>query len=84
MLAAYSLADSIEVGDAGHEDRVSILDEPSRARLWEHYAGTLTAPSSAATPHGTCESAMNAAASALTSAANDAWNFVRSRNRKPS
>src|SRR5688572_32616787 len=48
------------------------------------HAGALTAPSSAATPHGTCKSAMNAAASALTSAANDAWNFVRSRNRKPS
>src|SRR6476661_6854360 len=48
------------------------------------HAGSLTAPSSASTPHGTCESAMNAAASALTSAANDARNFVRSRNRKPS
>src|SRR6267142_2389788 len=39
---------------------------------------------SAATPHGTCESAMNAAVSGLTSAAKDARNFARSRNRKPS
>ena len=35
----------------------------------------------ASTPHGTCESAMNAARSASTSAANDAWNFALSRNR---
>src|SRR5260221_10005974 len=48
------------------------------------HAGSLTAPSSAATPHGTCESDMNAAVSGLTSAANDARNFARSRNRKPS
>src|SRR5258707_6454459 len=48
------------------------------------HAGSVTAPSSAATPHGTCESAMNAAVSGLTSAAKDARNFARSRNRKPS
>src|SRR5215831_20082708 len=48
------------------------------------HAGTDTTPLSASRPHGTCESAMNAAASALTSAANDARNFVRSRNRNPS
>src|SRR6476646_1764137 len=47
-------------------------------------AGSVTAPLSASRPHGTCESAMNAAASALTSAANDARNCVRSRSRKPS
>jgi hypothetical protein len=35
-------------------------------------------------PQGTCESAMNAASSALTSAANESWNFSRSRKRKPS
>src|SRR3954462_14592180 len=39
---------------------------------------------SASSPDGTCESAMNAAASARTSAANDVRNCVRSRNRKPS
>src|SRR6478672_11336474 len=45
------------------------------------HAGSVTAPLRASSPHGTCESAMNAAASALTSAANDARNWVRSRNR---
>ena len=48
------------------------------------HAGSLIVPLRASTPHGTCESAMNAASSALTSAANEAWNFSRSRNRKPS
>src|ERR671921_1935327 len=48
------------------------------------HAGSLIVPLKASTPHGTCESAMNAASSALTSAANDSWNFSRSRNRKPS
>src|SRR5580765_91492 len=48
------------------------------------HAGTVMAPPSAATPQGTCASAMNAAWSGLTSAANDAANFARSRNRKPS
>src|SRR5262245_63136128 len=48
------------------------------------HAGSVTAPLSASSPHGTCESAMNAAASALTSAANEDRNFVRSRNRYPS
>src|SRR6266705_117206 len=47
-------------------------------------AGSVIAPPRASTPHGTCESAMNAASSADTSPANDAWNFSRSRNRKPS
>src|SRR5919112_6764039 len=47
-------------------------------------AGSLTAPSSAATPQGTWESAMKAAFSASTSAANEAANFALSRKRKPS
>src|SRR5436190_3317742 len=47
-------------------------------------AGSLIAPLSASTPHGTWESAMNAAASALTSAANAARNFALSRKRYPS
>src|SRR3954452_4751805 len=47
-------------------------------------AGSLTAPLSASTPHGTWESAMNAAASAGTSAANERANLSRSRNRNPS
>src|SRR5207237_5895015 len=48
------------------------------------HAGSLTAPFSASRPHGTWESAMNEAASGLTSAANDARNFARSRKRYPS
>src|ERR1700681_812156 len=51
---------------------------------WTRQAGLLTAPANASTPHGTCESAMNAASSGSTSAANVAANFERSRNRKPS
>src|SRR5262245_42108127 len=48
------------------------------------HAGSLTGPLSASTPHGTWESAMNAAASAVTSAAKEAGNFDRSRKRYPS
>src|SRR5262245_46215729 len=48
------------------------------------HAGSVTAPFSASRPHGTCESAMNDATSSLTSAANDARNFDRSRKRNPS
>src|SRR6266581_6767330 len=48
------------------------------------HAGSLIVPLSASTPHGTCESAMNAACSALTSPANEAWNLSRSRKRKTS
>src|SRR5271157_5751641 len=47
-------------------------------------AGSVTCPAGASRPHGTCESAMNAARSAGRSAANEAWNLSRSRNRKPS
>src|SRR5882672_6881520 len=46
-------------------------------------AGSVTAPLSASSPQGTCESAMKVAASVATSAANDAWNFALSRKRKP-
>jgi hypothetical protein len=45
---------------------------------------SLIVPPSASTPQGTCESAMKAARPAGTSAANEAWNLSRSRNRKPS
>src|SRR5438093_10806470 len=48
------------------------------------HAGSEIAPLRASTPHGTCESAMNAATSASTSAANEAGNFALSRKRKPS
>ena len=39
-VGGVQFGDEIEVGDPGHEDRVSILDEPSRARLWDHHTGT--------------------------------------------
>src|SRR3954467_11104351 len=48
------------------------------------HAGSDTAPLSASTPHGVCESAMKAACCGGRSAANEGANFSRSRNRKPS
>ena len=48
------------------------------------HAGSLMVPLSASTPHGTCESAMNAALSLSTSAANEAENFSLSSERNPS
>src|SRR6267378_8507623 len=48
------------------------------------HAGSSIAPLSAASPQGTCESAMNAALSASTSAAKESRNFALSRNRYPS
>jgi hypothetical protein len=47
-------------------------------------AALLMVPLNASTPHGTCESAMNAALSGATSAANEAGNLALSRNRYPS
>ena len=38
-IGGVQFGDEIEVGDPGHEDRVSILDEPSRVRLWDHHTG---------------------------------------------
>src|SRR5208282_725042 len=48
------------------------------------HAGSLIVPLRALTPHGTWESAMNAAFSASTSPAKEAGNLALSRNRKPS
>src|SRR5258708_7265989 len=48
------------------------------------HAGSVIASPRAWRPQGTCASAMNAAVSGATSAANDAGNFALSRNRKPS
>src|ERR1700682_2090587 len=48
------------------------------------HAGSVILPLRAATPHGTWESAMNAAFSASTSPAKEAGNFALSRNKKPS
>src|SRR5579859_1236889 len=45
-------------------------------------AGSVMAPAGASTPHGTCESAMNAAWPAGRSAANEAWNLSRSRKQE--
>ena len=39
-IGGVQFGDEIEVGDPGHEDRMSILDEPSLAKLWDHYTGT--------------------------------------------
>jgi hypothetical protein len=47
-------------------------------------AGLVIDSPPAPTPQGTCESAMNAANSGLRSAPNDAGNFSRSWNTKPS
>src|SRR5882724_11903492 len=47
------------------------------------HAGSLITPANASKPHGTCESAMNAAFSDSTSAAKEAANFARSRNKNP-
>src|SRR5882672_224086 len=48
------------------------------------HAGSVIVPPSAARPQGTWESAMNAAVSGSTSAANEARNLALSRNRNPS
>src|ERR1700751_2174365 len=48
------------------------------------HAGSLSAPLMAPVPHGTWESAINAAFSESTSAAKEAGNFALSRNKKPS
>src|SRR6266550_3213211 len=47
------------------------------------HAGSLTAPPSASTPQGVCESARNAACAAGRSPAKESWNLSRSRKRKP-
>ncbi len=51
---------------------------------FDRHAGSLMAPPSASTPHGTCESAMNWDVCASTSAANEAANLALSRKRNPS
>src|SRR5207302_599112 len=48
------------------------------------HAASVTAPLRASRPHGTCDSAMNAASGASTSAANAAANFDLSSMRNPS
>src|SRR6201982_503178 len=48
------------------------------------HAGSLILPLRASTPHGTWESAINAAFSGFTSPAKEAANFALSSSRKPS
>src|ERR1700730_12254773 len=50
---------------------------------FDFHAGSLIAPLKASRPHGTWESAMNAAFSGSTSPAKEAGNFALSRNKKP-
>lgn len=38
-IAGVQFGDSIERGEAGHQDRVSILEERSRLDLWAQYLG---------------------------------------------
>src|SRR4029079_2157737 len=51
---------------------------------FDRHAGCVMAPLNASRPQGTCASGLNSAELSWTSAANEAWNFERSRNRKPS
>jgi hypothetical protein len=39
-VGGVQFGDEIEDGDPAHQDRMSILDEPSLARLWNHHTGT--------------------------------------------
>ena len=49
-VGGVQFGDGIEMGNAGHEDRLSILDEPSRLELWNQYLGTPPAFDSAGAP----------------------------------
>jgi len=39
-IGGVKFGDSIECGSEGHQDHISILDEPSREALWGQYTGT--------------------------------------------
>jgi hypothetical protein len=49
-VGGVKFGDSIEAGDSGEKDHLSILDEPSRAELWEQYLETPCAFDSAGLP----------------------------------
>ncbi|MDH5672825.1 MAG: hypothetical protein OEZ06_11790 [Myxococcales bacterium] len=49
-IGGVKFGDGIELGDPGHEDHLSILDEPSRARLWDQYTGPAPAFDEAGAP----------------------------------
>jgi hypothetical protein len=46
-IGGVEFGDGIELGDAGDEDRLSILEESSRAKLWNDYVGSAPAFDSA-------------------------------------
>lgn len=46
-VGGVKFGDGIELGDAGHQDRVSILEESSRTKLWDDYVGSSPAFDSA-------------------------------------
>jgi hypothetical protein len=46
-VGGVEFGDGIEMGDAGDEDRLSILEESSRAKLWNDYLGSTPAFDSA-------------------------------------
>ncbi len=39
-VGGVKFGDGIETGSRGHEDHLSILDEPSRLKLWEQFVGS--------------------------------------------
>ncbi len=49
-IGGVQFGDSVEMGNTGQQDRVSILDESSRAALWEQYCGEHPAFKSAGMP----------------------------------
>jgi hypothetical protein len=38
-VGGVEFGDGIEIGDPGHQDRISLLEESSRTKLWDDYAG---------------------------------------------
>lgn len=49
-VGGVQFGDSIEHGDRGQQDRVSILEEVSRARLWDEFVGPMPAFDSGGAP----------------------------------
>lgn len=49
-IGGVQFGDGIERGEPGHEDRISILEEATRARLWDQYAGASPAFEAAGAP----------------------------------
>jgi hypothetical protein len=49
-VCGVQFGDSIERGETGHLDRVSILEEPSRAKLWDQFVGVAPAFEAAGVP----------------------------------